>query len=127
LSPASPRALRVLIVDDDTDLLNVLEEALRRGGLVPVIHNTFERGRDALHAAPFDALLTDIRLGPFNGLQLAIEARELQPGIRIVVFSGFDDPVLRAQAEDIGATFVTKPALPSMLLRELTSSGGAGE
>src|SRR6478735_2060952 len=94
---------RVLIVDDDASLLEALERGLEYHGLDVVAHGTFEAARRALRTDSFDALLTDVRLGAFNGLHLAVEARNSHPDIRIVVFSGFDDPVLRSEAEHIGA------------------------
>ena len=58
----------------------------------------------------FDALITDVRLGAFNGLQLAVMARDTHPEIRVIVFSGFDDPVLRSDAEHIGACIWSSPS-----------------
>jgi two-component system response regulator YesN len=69
-----------------------------------------------------DALITDVRLGAFNGLQLAVMARDIQPNIQVIVFSGFDDPVLRADAERIGATYLVKPVPSSYLIQLLQSS-----
>ena len=118
--PAQP--LRVLIVDDDPSLIDVLERGFSEWGLDVVAHTTFEGARQALRSDRFDALLTDVRLGAFNGLQLAVVARDTFPDIRIVVFSGFDDPVLRSEAEHIGARYAVKPitaeALSKLLKRE---------
>jgi DNA-binding NtrC family response regulator len=110
--------LRLLIVDDDQSLVEVLERALSEAGLDVVAHTTFEGAREALRSERFDALLTDVRLGAFNGLQLAVVARDLYPDMQIVVFSGFDDPVLRSEAEHIGATYVVKP-ITSQALAQL--------
>lgn len=108
---------RLLIVEDDQSLLEALQRALSAGGLEVVAHMTFEGGRHALRSERFDALLTDVRLGAFNGIQLAVVARDSDPDIQIVVFSGFDDPVLRSEAEHIGATYVVKPVTAHELLR----------
>ena len=53
--------------------------------------------------------ITDIRLEEFNGLHLVQLARSVQPQARLVVFSGFADPVLEAEAEMAGATWLLKP------------------
>jgi two-component system response regulator YesN len=63
--------------------------------------------------------LTDVRLGAFNGLQLAVVARDLHPDIRIIIYSGFDDPVLRAEAERLDATYLVKPIPFSELLERV--------
>ena len=61
-------------------------------------------------------LLTDVRLGAFNGIQLAVIARRLVPDVSIVVFSGVDDPVLREEARRVSATYLLKPLDPEQLL-----------
>jgi DNA-binding response OmpR family regulator len=68
-----------------------------------------------------DVVVADVRLGEYNGLQLAVQARALDPVPAIIVTSGFDDPVLKAEAERLGATFLMKPLEPAKLL-ELISS-----
>lgn len=81
-----------------------------------VASRSFEEARRILREQSFDVLITDVRLGAFNGLQLAVIAHGLWPSIRVVVFSGFDDPVLRAEAEHMGATYLVKPVTSTELL-----------
>jgi DNA-binding NtrC family response regulator len=111
--------LRILIVDDDVGLLEAMERSLRDSLRTVVACDSFEKARQMLKDQSFDALITDVRLGAFNGLQLAVMARDLYPEIRLVVFSGFDDPVLRADAEQIGATYLVKPVASGELLKLL--------
>src|SRR5687767_4858520 len=96
------RSHRVLVVDDDASLLDAIEAAFREAGEEVVASRSFEEARRILREQAFDVLITDVRLGAFNGLQLAVIAHGLWPSIRVVVFSGFDDPVLRAEAEHMG-------------------------
>ena len=121
MNPAksAPTALRILIVDDDTGLLEAMQRSLRDSVRTVVACDSFEKARQMLKDQAFDALITDVRLGAFNGLQLAVMARDMYPVMRLVVFSGFDDPVLRADAEQIGAIYLVKPVASSELLRLL--------
>lgn len=114
-----PTALRILIVDDDTGLLDAMQRSLRDSVKTVVACDSFEKARQVLKDQSFDALITDVRLGAFNGLQLAVMARDMHPNMRLVVFSGFDDPVLRADAEQIGAIYLVKPVASSEILRLL--------
>jgi DNA-binding NtrC family response regulator len=107
---------RLLIVDDDTSLLEAMHEALSRAGESVVACSKFEEARQLLRDQAFDALITDIRLGAFNGLQLAVMARDLQPDIHLIVFSGFDDPVLRADAAKVDALYLVKPVTGRQLI-----------
>jgi DNA-binding NtrC family response regulator len=119
---SSPRPRSVLIVDDDIVLLDALERAFREAGERAIACGSFEEARRVVRDQTLDALITDVRLGAFNGLQLAVMARDIQPNIQVIVFSGFDDPVLRADAERIGATYLVKPVPSSYLIQLLQSS-----
>jgi DNA-binding NtrC family response regulator len=120
-APTSKRS--VLVVDDDIELLDALEEAFKEAADVKTVAlANFDDAKRTLRNEKFDVLITDVRLGAFNGLQLAVVARDTNPGIRVIIFSGFDDPVLRQDAERLGATFLTKPVMSSRLL-ELIRDG----
>jgi DNA-binding NtrC family response regulator len=107
----------ILIVDDDLSLLDALESALKQAGQAQVVAlGAFADARRVLHTDRFDVLITDVRLGAFNGLQLAVLARDQNPGIQLIVFSGFDDPVLRQEAERLGAVYLVKPVTSRQLL-----------
>lgn len=117
---------RILIVDDDEPLLRALEMTLSARDKDVEAFSTFEEARRALRARTFDALITDVRLGAFNGLQLAVIARDEQPHIRIIVFSGFEDPVLQAEAKAVGAQYLVKPVTGAELIRLLDESSTQG-
>jgi DNA-binding NtrC family response regulator len=112
----------ILIVDDDPRVLDALERALKQAGQREVVAlGTFDEARRALRAGRFDVLITDVRLGAFNGLQLAVLAHDQNPGIQLIVFSGFDDPVLRVEAERLGAVYLVKPVTSRQLLELIRS------
>jgi DNA-binding response OmpR family regulator len=104
-------APRILLVEDDAPLRHAMERSFFQEGHDVVACATFETAKRQLLEEVFD-----VRLGAFNGLQLAVLARDLYPGIRIIVFSGFDDNVLRHEAERIGATYLVKPVVIATLL-----------
>ena len=107
---------RVLVVDDEPAILEALLMAFELEGLDVDACRTFEDARHRLLTEDFDVLITDVRLGAFNGIQLAVIARDKHPDMRIIVFSGFDDPVLRAEAEAVGALYLVKPLTARQLL-----------
>jgi DNA-binding NtrC family response regulator len=121
MNPAPPAStkLKLLIVDDDVSLLEAMQRSLRDSLRTVIACDSFEKARQMLKDQAFDALITDVRLGAFNGLQLAVMARDMYPEMRLIVFSGFDDPVLRADAEQIGAVYLVKPVASGDLLRLL--------
>jgi len=120
--PSTAQRQKILIVDDDPSLLEALERSFLEAGQDVVAHDSFEDARRTLQTTRFDALITDVRLGAFNGLQLAVIGRDTYPDIRLIVFSGFAVPVLRTEAEHVGATYMVKPVTGAKLLEVLRNS-----
>jgi DNA-binding NtrC family response regulator len=111
-------------VDDDAAVLSVVERLLAEWGFEVIPFGNFESARAfILTNPPLAALIVDIRLGEYNGLQLMHLAKQAQPGLNVIAMSGFDDDVLRQEAARIGAEYIVKPIeLPRLrhfLLRSL--------
>ena len=104
---------KVLIVDDDKTTREGLAEFLEEAGYEAVAVGTFEDATRILRSSPPDLLIADVRLGPFNGLQLVISSPKPIPAI---IITGFADPVLEADARRRGADYVLKPVSPARLL-----------
>lgn len=114
--------LRVLVVDDQEDVLNTLTRFLALGGHDAVGQTRFEDAKRYIDEHRPEALVTDVRLGPFNGLQLALRLRALCPTAAIVVLSAWDDALLRQEAETIRARYHMKPINKDQLLAALDSA-----
>ena len=112
----------LLIVDDDLAVLEALSRYLADHGFNVVSTSVFEEAKQHIATVRPDIVITDVRLGAFNGLQLAILARDLRPDARVVVFSGFDDPVLKEEARRIGAVYLVKPVSGRTIVQELKST-----
>jgi DNA-binding response OmpR family regulator len=104
---------RVLVVDDDEMYLAGIKELLEQAGYETFVASSFEDGKRELQNREPDLLILDVRLGAFNGLQLISTGRAAVPAI---VITGFDDTVLRADANEFGASYVVKPVVPATLL-----------
>ena len=116
---AAGNSRHVLLVDDDRSLLRLVSQWLTGGGFSVVACDSFEHAREELASSPPDVLLTDLRLGAFNGLQLVILAKQQHEHTRTVVMSAFDDPTLREEAARCGASYVLKPFSSQVLLDTL--------
>jgi two-component system response regulator YesN len=119
MTDGTARSQRILVVDDEPALLDAIKIAFERAGHEVVACRSFEDARARVLSERFDAIVTDVRLGAFNGLQLGVIARDKDPSLGIIVFSGYDDPVLRAQALDLGAIYLVKPVTGERLIEEL--------
>jgi DNA-binding NtrC family response regulator len=116
--PDAPlRGRRAVVVDDDRQMLRYLSMLLEDAGCTVSAFDRFEDAKKHLAsvAAP-DILLTDVRLGAHNGLQLAVLGKLKHPEMLTVVVTAFDDPVLKKDAERAGARYLIKPVSPSELI-----------
>jgi DNA-binding NtrC family response regulator len=99
--------MRVLVVDDDASLRLTLALLLRARGFEVEEAGSAEEALARLAAAPFDALVSDVRMGPVSGCELACRAKRERPGLKVVLMSGF------CQMEEVAAAgadgFIEKP------------------
>lgn len=107
---------KILVVDDAPSVRRMLSELLAGVGYEVLSAGTFEEGKHLADEGNPDLMLIDIRLGDYNGLQLAVRERVNHPGRPVIVMTGHSDPVLEAEARRHGAEFVEKPLHPSRLI-----------
>ena len=100
---------RILILEDEESSASLYAGVLRQAGFEVVVCESFPDARACLKGGVPDGLLTDVRVGEYNGLQLVYLFRELSPHGTVVVATGHDDRTIRNEAERLGATFIVKP------------------
>lgn len=100
----------VLIVEDDAAMAQVLVEGLSRRGYEGRTVNTGEAALAAIHQNEFEAVVTDINMKGMDGLTLCERLIEGQPGLPVVVITGFGSMETAIKAMRAGAwDFITKP------------------
>ncbi|NJM09076.1 response regulator [Candidatus Gracilibacteria bacterium] len=85
---ASPGAARVLIVDDETHMVEFCSRALRAAGYEVFATSDIQTALNRLANDPFDLLLADIMMPGISGLELAARARAADPAIGIIIMTG---------------------------------------
>ena len=120
------RKPQLLIVTPSTALAESLLAWVVSEGYCPAVATTFKSANLQLRTHP-QIVITELRLHEYNGLHLALRAR--QSGIPAVVV-GDADTVLERDARLIGATFIKCEELRRepfvALLRNLAAANGAG-
>jgi DNA-binding response OmpR family regulator len=113
----------VLLVDDEPALLKTTQRMLEQRGFRVTSVDTAEAALELVAARSFDLLMTDVALRRTRGTELARRARLVQPGLRVLYVSGFDESSVElgdsAQCRD---AFLAKPYTPRELddrLRDL--------
>ena len=83
---------RIMLVDDETDILNMVKMYLERWGFVV---DAFARPEQALahfekNYADYSLVLTDIRMPGITGLELANLMLHIKPGIKIMLMTAYE-------------------------------------
>lgn len=108
-APAPPRGA-VLLVDDEPALLRVAAFGLRQAGHEVVTAEDAEAALAALQDGLAPALLvTDVAMPGRDGVALARAARALQPGLPVLLLSGYSAASVAGAPEREGFRFLAKP------------------
>ncbi|PYN01054.1 MAG: response regulator [Candidatus Rokuibacteriota bacterium] len=107
---------RILVVDDEPDIVTILTKYFTDAGLSV---DAASHGGDALIAVSQyrpDVVLLDVLMEGLNGVQVLERIRALDPAIRVIMISGSGDSTLRPRALAMGAfAYVPKPlSLPDL-------------
>lgn len=101
---------RLLVVDDEKDLLELLARRLKRKGYEVESAHTAEEAVQLLKNQVFDIGIYDIRLPKMDGITLLKETKGMQPEMEIVVLTGHGTIETAIEAMKFGAyDYLTKP------------------
>ena len=101
--------MKILLVDDDGDMIHVVLPALTslRDAEVHVAHGGPEALEYATEWGSVDLLITDVVMKPMDGFTLRHEVEKLSPGVKTIFMTGYD---LADYADYMtGAQVLTKP------------------
>ncbi len=102
---------RVLLVDDDADMLGMLRRLVSRkcDCLVETAASGDKAWTQLTEWRP-DVIITDVKMPGLNGLELLARVRELYPEISVIVMTGYGNVELAVQSLKDGAyDFIEKP------------------
>jgi PAS domain S-box-containing protein len=116
------RGEKILLVEDDRDLMNLTRELLADNNYV--VHACrgvsdaeiiFAREKEG-----FDLLISDIILPDGRGTDLALQLRQRQPSLGVILTSGYaDDRANMERIQQQGLSFLTKPYTAEKLRRQI--------
>jgi DNA-binding NtrC family response regulator len=109
---------RLLIVDDEEDILTSLESFLTGAlGVEVVKADSGAAGLTALSKTSFDLVISDFRMPVMDGLHFLRRAAEMRPEVPRILLTAFPDMHLAIQAINQAriARFLTKPVDPDQL------------
>lgn len=102
--------LRVLVVDDDPAILEVLTAHLLSKGYSVEAKPNAHDALDAVRRTPFDLVISDVRMAGMNGFEFIRIVRANFPSIGIVIMTAFEDEFPLSEALRAGADgYIKKP------------------
>ncbi len=115
---------RILIVDDEADLVSTYERLLRRRGYRIVSAGSCREGLLVVEREPLALVVTDLRLQDGDGLDIVRAARRTTPiPTPSLVVTGFASEASRAAAQAAGASgYLAKPFAAAALVSLVEST-----
>jgi two-component system cell cycle sensor histidine kinase/response regulator CckA len=126
----SPSTRTILVVDDEPEVRKLVGAMLSREGYKVLVSDSGDPAIKTFtkHGAPVDLLLTDVVSPGMSGPVLADHLVELQPNLRVLFMSGFDNTqVVQKYVLEKGFSLLIKPFTMEQLRQKVheTLAGSA--
>jgi DNA-binding NtrC family response regulator len=104
------KKIRILIVDDESDLRNLLNHVLTQAGYEVVEAPGGEEALNILQRETFDIAFLDIQMPNINGIQVLKYLQKNSPSTKAIMLTGYAGLKNAMEAKQFGATdFINKP------------------
>ena len=98
--------MRVLLVDDEEELVTALAERLSLRGIDALSATTAEDALRFLEARSFDLAVLDVKIPKIDGLQLKKRMQEMRPGMKFIFVTGHgSDRDFQTGVSEVGADY----------------------
>ena len=119
MTSTTTNSIRLLLIDDEPDLLLTVGGYLRELGYQLETAGDGAKGLEIVRNGHIDIVITDLEMPRTDGLEVLRGVQEVAPGTEVIMITGHGDMEAAAQAIRLGAhDFFTKP----VALEELTAS-----
>ena len=114
------KGLRVLVIDDEAAICQVLADAIRRGGFDVDYVNDGEHALETLRGGAFDIALCDIKMPGIDGIEMVRQAREAGIDTTFLMMTAYASVSTAIEAMRAGAyDYMIKPLRNEDVLRRL--------
>ena len=101
---------RILIVDDEAGMREFLSIFLEREGFQVEAAQDGQEALQAAEKAPFDLVISDLRMPTMDGVRLLEGLRKFQPEIPVILMTAYASAESAIEAMKLGAyDYITKP------------------
>lgn len=121
-------AMHVLVVDDETEFLELIEKRLSRRNMRVT---TAANGLDALELAgknDFDVVIMDVRMPGMDGLETLRRMKEIRPNLPVLLLTGHASLGVAVNGMELGAyDYMLKPVAINELIIKLEDAARSAE
>jgi two-component system, NtrC family, response regulator GlrR len=118
--PTMPAAGRILVVDDDKNLLELARVKLQSANYLVATALTEEDAIAAAKSEIFDLAIIDLKLAGADGMSLMEQLHFISPDMPVIILTGFGSIETAVEAMKKGAySYLTKPFNPRDLLLQI--------
>jgi two-component system, NtrC family, response regulator HydG len=108
---------RILIIDDDMDMCNLLGRFLQKKGFETEASHSGNKGIAKFKESRFDVVLCDFRLGDKEGREVLRDIKNIDPSAIVIIITGYSDIKTAVDVIKSGAfDYITKPLIPEEVL-----------
>jgi len=116
---------RILIIDDDIDMCQLLARFLQRKGFETDIATSGNKGIAKFKESAFDLVLCDFRLGDKEGGDVLKEIKQINQHAVVIIITGYSDIKIAVEVMKQGAfDYITKPLVPDEVLNLINRAVG---
>jgi len=120
LTPTGHLTGRILVIDDEPHLVEVVTNLLKLEGHIAVGAGCGIDGVEMFRAEPFDVLITDLGMADLTGLEVARKVRALDPEVKVILCTGWNVAVSRVEQQAAGVDrLLEKPFRLDKLLHQV--------
>ncbi len=120
---SAPGGRRILVLDDEANICEILHEFLTREGHAVTTARRADAGLECLRSSSFDVLITDLNMPGVSGWEVACRVREQYPETFIIMLTGWGSQVEQLnRRESIVNCILHKPIDFSLLTRVIASA-----
>ena len=101
-NPNQPSVDRVLIVDDNRQMLNLVAKMISHLGYQPTIAESGSSALSSIAQHHYPVLLTDFNMPEMNGYELATHVKKGSMGTRVILMTGYSLDALAGNIDGFG-------------------------
>jgi len=117
--PHANKCAKILLVDDDPEVAEVLALMLRKIGYQVMVVNSGQEALDAFSSDDYDLVITDLYMPNLSGREVARAVKEAKAGVPVLLITGWG---LQLGSSEMGVDgIIAKPFTKDTLCQQINN------